>query len=429
MTALVKKLSVVLRPDSTRTVIRPFILSDPEAFAKIGHPRAERIAQRILSLDKAAVHAELKVLQAALDKRHRDPERMLFDILAGVDGMKIDRSVLSHEQSLLFGAYFSEEFSFESAALFNPSIVRHPDQSGVGRGDTRFILSLRGIGEGHISSLTFRTGIWAADGEVRVDAPSACAVGPYIDRSQGDHGELVVELSFDQADDISETVVYPFMPSQGRGIEDVRMVEFTDNDGTVDYRATYTAFNGSDVRQGLMRTSDFKTAEMRGVRGDLYAGKGMALFPRKINGRYFMLSRQDNESLWLVSSDDYSSWSGGEKIISPKFPWEFIQIGNCGSPIELDEGWLVLTHGVGVVRNYCMGACLLDKHDPSKVLGRLPKPLIEPEGAARDGYVPNVVYSCGALLRGRDLLLPYGVADNYTTFATVKIDPLLAAMR
>jgi predicted GH43/DUF377 family glycosyl hydrolase len=155
----------------------------------------------------------------------------------------------------------------------------------------------------------------------------------------------------------------------------------------------------------------------------------MALFPRKINGRYFMLSRQDNESLWLVSSDDYSSWSGGEKIISPKFPWEFIQIGNCGSPIELDEGWLVLTHGVGVVRNYCMGACLLDKHDPSKVLGRLPKPLIEPEGAARDGYVPNVVYSCGALLRGRDLLLPYGVADNYTTFATVKIDPLLAAMR
>jgi predicted GH43/DUF377 family glycosyl hydrolase len=223
-------------------------------------------------------------------------------------------------------------------------------------------------------------------------------------------------------------VIYPFVPSQGRGIEDVRMVEFTDDDGTTDYRATYTAFNGTDVRQGLMRTSDFRNFEMRGVRGELYAGKGMALFPRKIGGRYFMLSRQDNENLWLVSSDEFAAWSGGDKIITPKWPWEYIQIGNCGSPIELDEGWLVLTHGVGAVRNYCIGACLLDKNDPSKLLARLEKPLLEPDGDARDGYVPNVVYSCGALLRDRTLLLPYGEADNFATFATVEVDRLLAAM-
>lgn len=428
MREIVKKLTPVLKPDSSRTVIRPFLLSDPDGFAKIGHPRAERIAQRILSLDKAGIRAELKLLRAALDGRHREPDRILFDILAGVDGLKIDRSVLSHDQSLLMGAYFSEEFSFESAALFNPSIVRHPDQTGVGEGDTRFVLSLRGIGEGHISSLTFRTGTWTADGGVEVDTPSSHAVGPYIDMSQSDHGQLIVELSFDRAEDISESVVYPFMPSQGRGIEDVRMVEFTDDDGTVDYRATYTAFNGSDVRQGLMRTSDFRNFEMRGVQGELYAGKGMALFPRKIDGRFFMLSRQDNENLWLVSSDSFASWSGGEKIITPKWPWEYIQIGNCGSPIELNEGWLVLTHGVGVVRNYCVGACLLDKKDPTKILARLEKPLLEPEGAARDGYVPNVVYSCGAIVRDRTLLLPYGVADNFATFATIDIDAMLAAM-
>jgi predicted GH43/DUF377 family glycosyl hydrolase len=377
----------------------------------------------------AGVKAEMKVLKAALDKRHRDPDRMLFDILAGVEGSKIDRSVLSHDQAMLIGAYFSEEFSFESAALFNPSIVRHPDQSGVGAGATRFILSLRGIGEGHISSLTFRTGTWSADGEVNVDAPSACAVGPYVDRSQRDHGETIIQLSFDRAEDISETVVYPLMPSQGRGIEDVRMVEFTDEDGAVDYRATFTGFDGADVRQGLLRTSDFRNVEMRSVRGEHYAGKGMAPFPRKIDGRFFMLSRQDNENLWLVSSEDYFSWSGGDKIITPKWPWEFIQIGNCGSPIELDEGWLVLTHGVGLIRNYCIGACLLDKKDPSKLLARLEKPLIEPEPAARDGYVPNVVYSCGALLRDRNLLLPYGVADTFATFATVPVDALLKAMR
>ena len=200
-----------------------------------------------------------------------------------------------------------------------------------------------------------------------MDNPSKYAVGPRIERTEGRHGELIVQLLYDGAQDISENVIYPFMPSQGRGIEDARLVEFTDDDGAKDYRGTYTAFNGVDVRQGLLRTNDFKTFELRGVRGDLYSGKGMALFPRKIDGRYMMLGRQDNENIWLLSSHEFDAWSGGKKIIAPQWPWELIQIGNCGSPIEIDEGWLVLTHGVGVARNYCIGACILDKAAPSKV--------------------------------------------------------------
>jgi predicted GH43/DUF377 family glycosyl hydrolase len=428
MSDIAKILQVVLRPDSTRTVIRPFMLGDPDGFVQEGRPRSQRIADRVLGLDAAGVKSELELVAQVLSERHRDPRRSLSENYKNLEGLRIDRSTIGDDQALLIGAYFSEEFSFESAALFNPSIVRHPDQTDAKPGDTRFILSLRGIGEGHISSLTFRTGTWGANGEVTLDDPSPHAMGPQIERSEGRHGELIVHLSFNEAESISEAVVYPFLPSQGRGIEDVRLVEFTDDDGVVDYRGTYTAFNGSDVRQGILRTRDFNNFEMRGVQGGLYAGKGMALFPRKIDGRYVMLGRQDNENIWLLSSDDLYTWNGGEKIIAPKWPWEFIQIGNCGSPIEIEEGWLVLTHGVGAVRNYCVGACLLDKKDPTKVLGRLERPFLQPDGEWRDGYVPNVIYSCGAMVRDRTLLLPYGVADNFATFATLDLDVLLAAM-
>jgi predicted GH43/DUF377 family glycosyl hydrolase len=263
---------------------------------------------------------------------------------------------------------------------------------------------------------------------VTMDEPSKYAVGPKIERMEGPEGELVVRLICDIARDISETVIYPFMPSQGRGLEDARMVQFTDDNGAWDYRGTFTAFNGSEVRQALLRTNDFKTFEARGVRGDLYTSKGLALFPRKIGGRFMALGRQDNENISLLSSDAFDAWSGGEVIVSPKWPWEFIQMGNCGSPIEIDEGWLVLTHGVGAVRNYCIGACLLDKADPSRVLARTASPLLTPEDSSRDGYVPNVVYSCGSLLRDRKLLVAYGVADNFAAFATVSVDDLLKVM-
>jgi predicted GH43/DUF377 family glycosyl hydrolase len=425
MADIATRLPGFLRPDASRTVLRPFIVEDPSTS---DCPRTRRIIDRILALDDAGLRDELQVMAAGLEDRHRDVGRLLRRRYEELSSLMTDRAPATPDQCKLIGAYFSEEFSFESAALFNPSVVPHPDQSGVEAGGLRILVSLRGIGEGHISSLAFRTGTWSADGAVTMDDPSKYAVGPRIERTKGRHGELIVHLLCDSAQDISENVIYPFMPSQGRGIDDVRLVEFTDDDGTKDYRGTYTAFNGADVRQGLLRTDDFRTFELRGVRGDLYSGKGMALFPRKIDGCYMMLGRQDNENIWLLSSHEFDAWSGGEKIISPQWPWEFIQIGNCGSPIEIDEGWLVLTHGVGVVRNYCIGACVLDKADPSKVLARTTTPLLVPDRSSRDGYVPNVVYSCGALVRNRTLLLPYGVADSFAAFASVKLDDLVKAM-
>ena len=425
MAEFVTRLPVILRPDSARTVLRPFIIEDPSASDS---PRTRRVIDRILALDGVGLRDELQIVGESLNERHRDVDRLLLRRYEELSSLMADRPPATPDQRKLIGAYFSEEFSFESAALFNPSVVAHPDQSGAEDGALRILVSLRGIGEGHISSLAFRTGTWGADGAVTMDEPSKYAVGPQFERTQGPAGQLVVRLLCDGAQEISETVIYPFLPSQGRGLEDLRLVQFTDDDGARDYRGTYTAFNGTEVRQGLLRTNDFKTFEMRGVRGDLYSGKGMALFPRKFDGRYMMLGRQDNENIWLLLSHEFDTWSGGERIISPRWPWEFIQIGNCGSPIEIDEGWLVLTHGVGVARTYCIGACLLDKADPSKVLARTASPLLAPESSARDGYVPNVVYSCGALLRDRTLLLPYGVADNVATFATVKLDALIKTM-
>jgi len=425
MADIATRLPGFLRPDAARTVLRPFVVEDPSTS---DCPRTRRIIDGILALDEAGRRDQLKILAAGLDDRHRDVERLLLRRYEELSGLMTNRARATPDQCKLIGGYFSEEFSFESAALFNPSIVPHPDQTNVEGAGLRIVISLRGVGEGHISSLAFRTGTWGADGAVTMDDPSRYAVGPRIKRTKGHHGELIVQLLCDGAQEISETVIYPFMPSQGRGIEDARLVEFTDDDGAKDYRGTYTAFNGTDVRQGLLRTSDFKTFELRGVRGELYSGKGMALFPRKIDGRYMMLGRQDNENIWLLSSHEFDAWSGGKKIISPQWPWELIQIGNCGSPIEIDEGWLVLTHGVGVARNYCIGACLLDKADPSKVLARTSRPLLAPDDNSRDGYVPNVVYSCGALVRDRTLLLPYGVADNFAAFATVKLDELVKVM-
>jgi predicted GH43/DUF377 family glycosyl hydrolase len=425
MANLINHLPELLRPDAARTVLRPFIIEDPSLS---DGPRTRRIIDRILALDDAQLRDELNLMLAGLAPRHPDVDRLLQGRYEEVSSMMTAPARLTADRRKLVGAYFIEEFSFESAALFNPSVVRHPDQSGMDARNLRILLSLRGIGEGHISSLIFRTGTWGADGAVTMDPPSQFAVGPRVERTEGSEGELIVHLTSDSAQGRSDTVLYPFMPSQGRGIEDVRLVEFTDDDGVKDYRATYTAFNGAEVRQGLLRTPDFKTFEARGIRGDLYRGKGMALFPRKVDGRYMMLGRQDNENIWLLSSDKFDAWSGGEKIISPQWPWEFIQIGNCGSPIEIDEGWLVLTHGVGPVRNYSIGACLLDKADPSKVLARMSSPLVAPEDRSRDGYVPNVIYSCGGLIRDRTLLLPYGVADNFAAFATVDVDELVKVM-
>lgn len=416
---------IILRPDPSRTVIRPFAPEDPPAFAVKDHPRAQRIADRVLSMDEGWLGDVQSLLLGTMEARHRGVDDLFLRRAEEVSKLT-GRGPLSREQRLLMGAYFSEEYSFEAAALFNPSIVPHPDQEEVPEGCLRFILSLRGIGEGHVSSITFRTGIWHADGSIVVDPASPEGVPPRIE--QGNENDDVVRFICGDSREVSETVIFPILPSQRQGIEDMRMVRFVEDDGSVQYYGTYTAFSGADVRSEMLHAMDFRSFEMHRLRGDATSNKGMALFPRRIDGRYMMLGRQDNESIWLLSSDDLHVWNGGQKIVSPKAPWEFAQMGNCGSPIEIDEGWLVMVHGVGMMRAYCMGAVLLDKADPSKLLARTRMPLITPSPKVRGGYVPNVVYSCGSLLRGRELLVPYGVADQFTTFATVSVDAVLGAM-
>ncbi|HVK80077.1 MAG TPA: glycoside hydrolase family 130 protein, partial [Verrucomicrobiae bacterium] len=325
------------------------------------------------------------------------------------------------------GAYFLQENSFEAAALFNPSIVLHPDQTGAPVGGIRFILSLRALGEGHVSSLTFRTGAIGADGAVTIDPCARLASIPAVrSRRSGTEGDGV-DVIFNTNDDISERVIFPVTPSQANGIEDARFVRF-DDEGREVYYATYTAYSGRAICSELIETADFVSFRMTPLRGAAAQNKGMALFPRKIDGRYAMIARQDNENLYLLYSEDLYTWDTGAALLKPAFPWEFIQIGNCGSPIELNEGWLLLTHGVGPVRKYAIGAVLLDAADPSKVIGRLREPLVGPEPSEREGYVPNVVYTCGAVRHGPNLILPYAVSDTYSTFATIDLSTLLAAM-
>ncbi|NIJ08601.1 putative GH43/DUF377 family glycosyl hydrolase [Sphingomonas vulcanisoli] len=417
---------LILRPDPSRTVIRPFSPEYPDNFRTEGHSRAQVIVDRVVALGGAELDAELKAITDSLDERHRDVDDLLrrrFDEVAKL----LDGEVPEDDACRrLIGAYFSEEFSFESAALFNPSAVLGMNQEGVPEGSLRFALSLRGIGEGHVSSVTFRTGIWTPGGEICVDKPSRTAVPPIVDTGDEETGS--VRLRCEQSRELSETVLFPILPSQRQGIEDLRLVRFQEDDGNFTYYGTFTAFDGRDARPALLTGYDFQTFEMRRLTGDAAGAKGMALFPRKVNGQYVMLGRQDSENIWLQRSDDVTVWNEGVKIVSPQFPWEYVQMGNCGSPIEIDEGWLVFTHGVGTVRNYCMGACLLDKHDPAKLLARTPEPILKPSPDERDGYVPNVVYSCGAMIHGRDVMLPFGVADNFAAFATTTVDRLLKAM-
>lgn len=420
--------SLILRPDPSRTIIRPFFATDQAPFVVEGHTRAQRIVDRVLSLHEAALCTELARIVTSLSSRHRDVEDVMLRRFAEIEGLTIERDAISRNCAILIGAYFSEEYSFESAALFNPSIVMHPDQDGLPDGTVRFAISLRGIGEGHVSSVTFRSGTWGPDNMVVIDELSGTSVSPQIESIEGEDLDKITRISYEGAKHASECVLFPVTESQRQGIEDMRLVRFIDDDGSVDYLGTYTAYSGAAARSELLRATDFRSFELRPLKGSAAKSKGMALFPRRINGQYAMLARQDNENIWLLFSDDLYTWDGGEKIIMPKYFWEFYQMGNCGSPIEIEEGWLVLTHGVGSVRNYCIGACLLDRDDPSKVLKRMSLPLVHPSPKERDGYVPNVVYSCGGMVHNRTLLLPYGVADSFATFASVPLDDLLKVM-
>ncbi len=427
---LVTELPDVVRPEPSRVVIRPFVpADDPTAPEPALRPRVGRVVERVLALDPGTLGAELTNVLATLDDRHDDVERVLLRRYHEIVPPTFSGPAASHEQALLIGAYFSEEYSFEAAALFNPSIIAHPDQSGVPAGAVRFVMSLRGVGEGHISSITFRTGLF--DGaRIILDPPARHAISPKIEEIPGGaKDDPGVRLFCGPRQDLSAIVIFPVTFRQRHGIEDLRLTRFTDDDGRQSYIGTYTAFSGEAIRQELLRTSDFASFELAALRGEFAGTKGMALFPRRIDGHYAMLGRQDHESIWLMRSNDLYDWGDGRKIVSPLFPWELVQIGNCGSPIEIDEGWLVMIHGVGPVRNYSLGACLLDKDDPTRLIARTTAPLIGSGPEDRDGYVPNVVYSCGAMVQGRTLLLPYGVADSFTAFATISLDRLLATMR
>jgi len=424
----VNRQSLYLRPDPARVVVRPFKpATEPRDLNPTDKTRANHIVERVLALDVETTALLLKEVLENFEGRHRNLLNIFEARAAEMEEAFAPHSELSKMQRGLIGAYFLNEYSFEASALFNPSIVRHPDQTGAPEGGCRFILSLRAVGEGHISSLTFRSGTIAADGAVSVDPTARLASVPKITARDGIDGDNV-DVLFGPEEELSERVIFPITASQSNGIEDARFVEFNDDSKKIFY-ATYTAYSGKAIRSELIETSDFQSFRMTPLRGAASHNKGMALFPRKIDGRYAMIGRQDNENLYLMYSDDLYTWEGGHSFIKPQHPWEFVQIGNCGSPIELDDHWLLLIHGVGPVRKYSIGAVLLDKQDPSKIIARSREPLVYPEGTEREGYVPNVVYTCGAMRHGNQIILPYAVSDTFSNFATIKISDLMQAVQ
>jgi predicted GH43/DUF377 family glycosyl hydrolase len=475
----VRRTSTILRPDQSRVLLRPFRHEDPE--------RSRRIIARIMSLPEDEVGPLLNEVVAEFSRRHQQIRESFLERFEHVRDLVMTDEVISEQRKLLIGSYFVCEYSLESAALFNPSIVPHPDQSDTPPDALRFILSLRATGEGHISSITFRTGIIHADHRIEVLPPAGFLTEPrqipkpsydkalferkllelglaneFTRRTMDKFGEsfaleelrvsLEVEMNqspvsdqntirgmlalaqsnyevqFQPQQQLSERVLFPATPSQRNGIEDARFVCFQKDDGSYVYYATFTAFDGKVILPELVETADFLRFRFITLNGPAAENKGMALFPRKVNGLYAMLSRQDNENIYIMFSDDVHFWYERKVLLKPVFPWELVQLGNCGSPIETEAGWLVLSHGVGPLRTYCIGAFLLDLGEPSKVIGRLREPLLKPNQSERQGYVPNVVYTCGALVHNGELIIPYAMADHATGFATVPLDEVLAAM-
>ena len=425
---LLKRQDLQLRPDPARVVIRPFKpATEPRDLNMVDKTRANHIVDRVLGLDLIAATDQLAELMVSFQSRHRNLLQVFENRAIEMEDAFASHIDFNPTQRQLVGAYFLNEYSFEASALFNPSIVLHPDQSLAPEGGCRFVLSLRAVGEGHISSLTFRSGSITADGLVVVDRSARLASAQSIvSRRPGPDGDIV-DVRFRDEEELSERVLFPITDAQSNGIEDARFVRFEDA-GEIRYYATYTAYSGAAIRSELLETSDFLSFRMTPMHGSASRNKGMALFPRKIDGRYAMIGRQDNENLYLITSDDLLHWDGGALILQPKYPWEFVQIGNCGSPIELEEGWLLLTHGVGALRKYSIGAALLDKTDPSIVLCRSRIPLIGPDPGEREGYVPNVVYTCGGMRLGDRIVLPYAVSDTYSRVGVIKIADLLASL-
>ena len=474
---------ITLVPQSARVLVRPFI---PSSVLRI-----TTIIGRALALSEGEASRELAAVLKEFDSRHFDLEAPLLANFQRVAPHLFSQHPLSRTRMLLIGALFSGEYALESAALFNPSMVPHPDQDGVPDGSLRFIMSLRATGEGHISSIEFRTGLIGPDGGIQVDPVSRLVTAPEIEANPSyqktpfliklhemgfanGHAATVMEplaesftrndlkrslvrirretrpstpdlentlgcvqwladsnyeMKFSADHALSERAIFPVSSNESNGIEDARFVRFREDDGAQTYYATYTAYNGHVILPQLIETKDFLHFRVLTLNGSAVQNNGMALFPRRVEGNYVMLSRQDDENLSIMFSDNPHYWSESTVLLRPTELWESVKIGNCGSPIETEAGWLVLTHGVGPMRKYCIGAVLLDLHDPTRVIGRLRQPLLEPEGAGREGYVPNVVYSCGSLIHAGELVLPFAMSDRASAIVSIRVDELLSALR
>ncbi|MFA7288833.1 MAG: glycoside hydrolase family 130 protein [Melioribacteraceae bacterium] len=408
----IRKTGIVLKPDMTKSILKPLEPGNKE--------RINKIISRVISLSEEQVINEYEFVKKLYISRHKNTEQKFSNRFNGLVEYVPQKNEFSATRQKLIGSYFVSEYTLECAALFNPSMVWHPNQLGLKSGEKRFILSMRATGEGHISSLIFKTGIVNSESKIIMNEDSLFCEMPEIKS----YSENQYEAQFDNQTKLSERVMFPQMPAESNGIEDARFVLFEEN-GQQNYYATYTAYDGHNITTQLLYTKDFLNFTIKKMTGKDIKNKGMALFPRKVNGKYVMLSRQDNENNFIMYSDKIDNWDSKELLIEPKYPWEFFQIGNCGSPIETEKGWLCLSHGVGTARRYTIGAFLLDKNNPSKVIGRSKEPILEPAENERNGYVPNVVYSCGAVLNGKDLIIPYAMSDYASSFAVIDINELL----
>jgi len=421
-----------LHADPSRVVLRPFHLGWQAKNAPGG--RAQKLVEDVLALPEERVVAEYAKVLQDFDERHWQIEKMFEERFCEVEeALDLHDHDLSPARRQLIGAYFCHEYTYAAAALMNPSIVPHPDESGSPGGSLRFVMSLRAVGEGHISSIAFREGIVHPDGEFELWPQSAFATSVQLDDQAKFDCQECVSVHRHADSSLSNTVIFPITEQQSNGLEDLRLVRFDHGtrDGGSDFEwiGTYTAYSGRSIRSELLRTRDFSTFILEPMFGAAARNKGMALFPEKIGGKYAMIGRQDGKNLFLLTSDRLDQWDDeGTLLMEPQFPWEFIQIGNCGSPIRTDAGWLVFLHGVGAMRKYALGAALLDLDDPSKVIARASEPVLTAIDADRSGYVPNVVYTCGALKVGDRLLIPYGISDSAVGFATVTIADLLALL-
>jgi len=477
-TIKVQSTGCYFRPDSKRVLVRPFIPTDETL--------VQNIVNRALALSAQEIDDQLAVLNEDFDNRHVNIEGYWQRNFETVKNRLHITDELSARRQVYIGALFSGEYALESAALFNPSLVAHPDQTGVAPGALRFVLSLRATGEGHISSIEFRSGVIKFSGEVEVDDVVPLVVAPELKKNptyqkqiflhklremgfENDWSALIMkslgesfthqeltssiraaaeheehqpreeertmecldwlarsnyEIHFSPDSAFSQRIIFPVSANESNGIEDARFVRFEDDDGSVCYYATYTAYNGRAILPQFIETTDFLNFRVRTLNGSAVQNKGMALFPRKINGQFAMISRQDDANLFLMFSDNLHFWNEPHFLRQPLYPWEFVKIGNCGSPIETEHGWLVITHGVGPMRRYCIGAMLLDLENPTKIIGCLEKPLLEPKGGDREGYVPNVVYSCGGIIHQGKLILPYALSDTSSTIGIIDLDEL-----